>query len=75
MSTLSFYGNEKESAENGLTQIFLSASVENGIENIVRIHRFDNVLLSKREIEEAIPKIQDALGFIASYNVNTYWGI
>ncbi len=75
MSTLSFYGNEKESDENGLTQIYLSASVENGIENIVRIHRFNNVLLSKREIEEAMPKIQDALGFNDSYNVNTYWGI
>lgn len=75
MSTLSFYGNEKESDENGLTQIYLSASAENGIENIVRIHRFDNTLLSKREIEETMPKIQDALGFSASFNVNTYWGL
>lgn len=75
MSTLSFYGNEKERDENGLAQIYLSASIGDGIDNIVRIHRFDNILLSKREIKEAMPKIQEALGISASYNVDTYWGI
>mgnify|MGYP003196910834 FL=1 len=46
-----------------------------GFINIVQVHRFDNTLLSKREIEEAIPKIQDSLGLSASFCVDTFWGL
>ena len=75
ISSLPFYGNEKESSENGAAKIYLSASVEMGFINIVQVHRFDNTLLSKREIEEAIPKIQDSLGLSASFCVDTFWGL
>ena len=52
-----------------------SMFVEMGFINIVQVHRFDNTLLSKREIEEAIPKIQDSLGLSASFCVDTFWGL
>ena len=75
ISSLSFYGNDNASSKNGSAKIYLSASVEMGFVNMVQVHRFDNTLLSKREIEEAIPQIQDSLGLSASFSVDTFFGV
>lgn len=73
VSSLPYYGVE-DNDNNGTARIYFSSYDDNNGIHKLQINRFENVILSKEDIENALLKIQEKMGLSKSFNVDNFWG-
>lgn len=74
ISSLPFYGIDGDGINDATARIYLSASDDINYIHKVQINRFENYLLSRHDIENAIPLIKNKIGLYGSFDVNSFWG-